>query len=348
MRLVSPMLSEPLRAPANGLTATNFQAAAPVAKLARGGRRRLCVERAVGGYVVVLGAMAALALPVQAAEGSTCAGLAAQFEARRAELAAPQVSAALFASADNGCEQLALRLFETGASVLARDRTGGTALTHAARSGQATLVRLLAAHGAEINQRNVHGASPLYVAVERNRTAAAQALIELGADVNLPGNSNVPPVSAAAYNGNLELVDLLMARHADASVTDLTGKSPVLYAAAAGHGAVVAKLLQTGIDVNARYGHRLNVLMWAAGHANDVLPGDGVRLVSMLLDQGAAVDAVDDRGRTALMIAAGAGHDDIVQRLLAGGADPGRRDGEGKTAADLAETDALRGALAGQ
>ncbi len=51
-----------------------------------------------------------------------------------------------------------------------------------------------------------------------------------------------------------------------------------------------------------------------------------------LLDQGADVDAVDEKGRTALMWAAAWGRHDIVQLLLERGAQSDIRDGYGETA----------------
>ena len=47
------------------------------------------------------------------------------------------------------------------------------------------------------------------------------------------------------------------------------------------------------------------------------------------------------------MIAAERDHPEIVARLLAAGADPAARDRDGKTAADLAASAAVREALAG-
>ncbi|MCG8587945.1 MAG: ankyrin repeat domain-containing protein [Proteobacteria bacterium] len=55
-----------------------------------------------------------------------------------------------------------------------------------------------------------------------------------------------------------------------------------------------------------------------------------------LLRGGAEVDRVDDRGRTALIIAAQDGHPELVKLLLAAGADREHRDGEGKRALDYA------------
>ena len=284
-------------------------------------------------------------LPARAADATACRELEAHFDAGRAGLAAPEVSAFLFHAADDGCEALAARLLDAGASVAARDREGGTALTHAARSGQRGLVKLLVAHGAEINQRNVKGATPLAAAVEHDRLGAAQDLIGLGADVNLPGQGGVAPLAAAAYNGDAKLVDLLVGHGADPSARDATGKTALLYAAARGFAPVVKRLLATGIDINARYSNDLTVLMWAAGYADDVPVDDGVGLVTALLDGGAALEAVDDRGRTALMTAAELGHDEVVDLLLRRGAKPDLRDKQGKTAADLAASEALRAKL---
>ena len=183
-------------------------------------------------------------------------------------------------------------------------------------------------------------------AVEQDRKAAAQALVSAGAGVNLPGRGGVTPLAAAAFNGDLSLVDLLLSHGADPTLADLGGKVPIVYAAGRGFTPVVSRLLTAGADVNAQYGNKLTVLMWAAGHANDVPVDDGVQLVTMLLDKGAAVEARDDRGRTALMAAAELGHAEIVDLLLGRGADPRDRDATGKSAADLASSEALRATLA--
>jgi len=92
-----------------------------------------------------------------------------------------------------------------------------------------------------------------------------------------------------------------------------------------------------GVDVNARYGNGLTALMWAAGHANDVPDADGVKTTELLLARGARLDDVDDRGRSALMMAAELGHGDIIKLLLARRASTDLKDKDGKTAADLAD-----------
>jgi ankyrin repeat protein len=68
--------------------------------------------------------------------------------------------------------------------------------------------------------------------------------------------------------------------------------------------------------------------------------------MTLFLDRGAHIDDQDDRGRTALMIAAELNHAAAVDLLLARGADKSIKDKQGKTASDLTSLTALRDKLA--
>merc|ERR1719265_2480793 len=59
------------------------------------------------------------------------------------------------------------------------------------------------------------------------------------------------------------------------------------------------------------------------------------------------LDAVDEKGNTAVMIAAREGHLDVVKALVAAGADVKVRNFEGKTAQDIAGDGSIRQVLAG-
>jgi ankyrin repeat protein len=89
----------------------------------------------------------------------------------------------------------------------------------------------------------------------------------------------------------------------------------------------------------------LTALMWAAGHEEGVDARAALDVVETLLAAGAPIDAVDNRGRSALMIAAEAGHGPIVDTLLARGADRTIADKSGKRAADLAANEGVRAML---
>jgi ankyrin repeat protein len=82
--------------------------------------------------------------------------------------------------------------------------------------------------------------------------------------------------------------------------------------------------------------------MWASGPDENVPEPQAIEVVSYLLDAGARIDDRDDRGRTALMIAAEGGHAEIANLLLARGADLSLKDKAGKRAADLTVLSSLR------
>lgn len=282
------------------------------------------------------------------ADQSVCPDLTTKYTETKASLSSLQVNSYLFRASENGCDALAATLLADGASVAARDREADTPLTRAARAGHARLVDLLVKHGADLNERNLRGSTALFAAVENNRTAIVEQLLALGAKPDIPGRSALTPLAAAAFNGNVKIVDLLLNKKADPNAVDTTGKTAIVYAAARGFKDVVVRLLNAGVDVNKRYGHDLTLLMWAAGHANDVPEDDGVALVAELLARGAHVADVDDRGRDTLMIAAELGHASIVALLLEHGASRDRRDASGKSALDLAADDETRGKFAKQ
>jgi uncharacterized protein len=250
-----------------------------------------------------------------------------------------QVNNLLFEAARKGCVSALDVLVKAGASPLARDRMGNVALAIAARMGRIAFVKALLLDKTNTEQRdrpNVAGSTPLFQAVQANRTEVAKLLIEAEANVGVANSQGETALSAAAFNANAELAELLLAHKASPDTVDATGKSVIVYAAARGATRIVEMLLAAGVDPNRRYNADLTALMWAAGHA-DITPREqGLRTVKLLIDKGATVDLVDDRGRSALMIAAGLDHGAIAQALIAAGADRSRRDKTGKTAADLA------------
>jgi len=280
-----------------------------------------------------------------AADPARCRDLARRYETGKSVMTAVEVSSTLFAAADRNCIDLATTLLDHGASVDARDRLGARPLSRAARSGHLKMVDLLLQRGAPIDARDLSGATALYVAAERGQVAVVQRLIDKGADAKLKGRSGTSPLAAAAFAGRNQVVKMLLAYGADGQVADDTGKPPIVYAAASGNLDIVRQLLTQGLDVNARYANDLTLLMWASGPDQSVAEAQALELVSYLVDAGARIDDRDDRGRTALMIAAEGNHAEIAQLLLKHGADPSVRDKAGKRAADLTALSALREAL---
>ena len=149
-----------------------------------------------------------------------------------------QINNLLFEAAHKGCAASLETLFAAGASRLARDRRGDTAMAIAARMGRAPVVDALLksaspAEAAQIDIPDVVGSTPLIVAALADRNPVALRLIEAGADVNAANHQGETALSIAAYNGNLELAAALIDRHARPDTIDVTGKAVICYAAGA-------------------------------------------------------------------------------------------------------------------
>jgi ankyrin repeat protein len=280
-----------------------------------------------------------------AADPARCRDLARRYDTGKSEMTAIEISSTLFTAADRNCIDLATALLDRGASVDARDRLGARPLSRAARSGHLEMVDLLLQRGAPIDARDLAGATALYVAAERGQAAVVQRLIDKGADADLKGRSGTSPVAVAAFAGRNKVVKMLLAHGADGRGADETGKPPIVYAAAGGALDIVQQLLTRDLDVNARYANDLTLLMWASGPDQSVAEAQALEVVSYLVNAGARIDDRDDRGRTALMIAAEGNHAEVAPLLLKHGADPSLRDKAGKRAADLTTLSALREAL---
>ncbi len=288
-------------------------------------------------------APAALAVDIRA-----CQALEQRYLQIKAAASSAERNSLLFSASKQDCISLAKQLLTDGASVDARDRLGNMPLAMAARHGHVEIVKLLLEFKAPLNARNLEASTALFLAAEDERRAAASVLLAAGADPNIPGRSGLTPISAAAYTGNTDLVALLLAKGADPKSLDATGKTAIIYAAGRGFAPVVKQLLDHSIDVNARLGNNLTALMWAAGHSDEAGAADVKETIELLIERGAHIDDVDDRGRTALMTAAVLGRTTAAETLMKAGADPSLKDKSGKTAAELASVEAIRTALAGR
>jgi uncharacterized protein len=144
----------------------------------------------------------------------------------------------------------------------------------------------------------------------------------------------------AASEGDLQEVRDQIRLHTDLEATDAQdGITPLIGAARNGRVEVVAALLKAGAKVDGA--DRINgaaALAWvAAGESEEVLgykPSmeDRIRVMQMLLDAGAKVNATNHWGATALQWAADANALELVQILLKAGADVNAADQQGLTA----------------
>jgi ankyrin repeat protein len=226
--------------------------------------------------------------------------------------------------------EVARLLLDAGADP---DAGGSAPLRMAAGSGRPELVRLLLAVGADVERRDDRGHTALDFAAGRtwkraegrDPEGAAQLLLEHGA---------TPSFGAACALGLEDVLRASLEREAALGETALDSwpfgaRTPIRVAALHGRIASVRALRDAGVSLG-REGREPQPLHDAAeaGHAG---------LVAWLLDEGGLpLEQHDGSGRTPLLAAAKGGSVEVVQLLLARGADARATDVQGRSALHLA------------
>ena len=199
---------------------------------------------------------------------------------------------------------------------------GYTPLMLAAAGGSIRLVELLLDHGADVHAADSFGCTALFYVEDDNldddKLGIVELLIKHGADVNVKGGVGfkITPLINALWNDDaIEIVQLLLDHGADVHVADSFGCTALFYAvnyASDEEDLEKVKLLvQYGADVNVKCNKDLKTPLMCT---------DEIEIVKFLLDHGADVHAKDRFGKTALQEARENNSLDIVQLLLAYGA----------------------------
>jgi ankyrin repeat protein len=147
---------------------------------------------------------------------------------------------------------------------------------------------------------------------------------------------NPPSMTAlhlASFNGHeLEVEHLLSLNGEHINLTDSTGTYPIISASQNGYEKVVRLLLERGAEVNAQGGHYGSALQAASYSGHD-------HIVQLLVERGAKVNAQGGRYGNALQAASVNGHDKVVQLLLESGAEVNAQGGDFGNALQAASFD---------
>ncbi len=212
-------------------------------------------------------------------------------------------------------------LLKAGAEVNATDASGQTALMWAAAANNASSIAALIARGAEPHPRTKAGLDALMFAVRRGQTAAAEALIEAGADVNGTMKSGESVLEVAIVNTHWGLADMLLDRGAD------PGQAKAGYTAL--HRLIILRPIVSGVVYNEDIPIPLGSL--------DMILDLAKKMIAKGVDVNARMtkgDALKEQkfennisvlvhvGATAFLLAAKDADLELMELLLAAGADP--------------------------
>jgi len=169
-----------------------------------------------------------------------------------------------------------------------------------------------------------------FIAILRDDGDAITALLRRGFDPNTRDPKGQVGLTIALQNGSAKAFNaLLAARRVNVEARNAQDESPLMMAAIKGNIDAVRALLARDADVN-KTG-------WAPLHyAASAGSPQHTRIIALLLENHAYIDAASPNGTTPLMMAAHYGSTDSVQLLLDEGADPTLKNQLGLTAYDFA------------
>ncbi|MBR4748610.1 MAG: ankyrin repeat domain-containing protein [Abditibacteriota bacterium] len=204
-------------------------------------------------------------------------------------------------------------LLEKGAELDHRNNRGETPLFYALSAGRVDCAAALAEAGADVSAEDDSGAEPIFPAVLAGADAVAM-LIGKGADANVTdGAGRTPLIYAAEKNAPMEVFALLADKTEDPGKKDGSGFSALYYAVSGGREDMTRTLLEKGARPDDRENLFVNLYL-----AND--PACHLPLTRLLLDAGADPNHRSPAG-SPLLFAVWFGEADTVELLIDKGAE---------------------------
>uniref|UniRef100_A0A3P8V1Z1 Ankyrin 1 n=1 Tax=Cynoglossus semilaevis TaxID=244447 RepID=A0A3P8V1Z1_CYNSE len=240
-------------------------------------------------------------------------------------------STSFLRAARSGNLDKALDHLKNGLDINTANQKGNTALHIAALAGQEKVVAELVNYGANVNAQSHKGFSPLYMAAQENHLEVVKFLLENGANQSLPTEDGFTPLAVALQQGHENVVALLINYGTKGKV-----RLPALHIAARNDDTrTAAVLLQNdpNSDVLSKvctyflfYVFTLIILVYSLDPSlsptDELTPlhcaarNGHVRIIEILLEHGAPIQAKTKNGLSPIHMAAQGDHMDCVKQLL--------------------------------
>lgn len=216
--------------------------------------------------------------------------------------------------------EMARQIGHTGAAGIletitsaARPADPDAALLQAAEVGDANAVAIALRAGANIEARDAHDRTALLLAATYDQIPVANVLVAMGANPNALDDRHDTPWLVTGVTGSVAMLEALLPANPDLKIRNRFGGLSPIPASERGHIDYVRRVVLTGVDLN-----HVNDLGWTA-LLEAVILGDGgpnhQEVVQILLAAGADRDIADRAGVSALQHAEQRGQNEVARLL---------------------------------
>ncbi|MFI4937719.1 MAG: ankyrin repeat domain-containing protein [Candidatus Berkiellales bacterium] len=174
----------------------------------------------------------------------------------------------------------------------------------------AEVVQTFLNKGADCNSINALSQTLLIIAVEKNNTSLVKLLLDHGANINHRDNLGDTALTNAAYLGHIEIAKLLIKHNANTNICNDLGNNAFMVAILKEHRDIAMELFNKTKDISHYKNQKGTTALMLAAAAG--LTDMVVQLVAM----GANINTMSKDGYTALRWAIQENHEDIVKCLM--------------------------------